>query len=312
MSRPPATILDRSPGETASGTEYARYSISAEGREAYVYEPAHVAPYEHTSMLLLVHGMAASRESAEVGAFLAQRDAALDQGIVVGAASHGNLWGNQRVMDDLANVYDWAARRHWIDSVAMFGHSMGGMGVIVAASRHPVPALAGVACMNGMIDVYEYASPFTLSAYGVSTWDELPAAMAGHDPVNDPASNWAGVNVLFIATPSDGTRAMAEAFIARAATPETIDALYGTHGHNDNPFLEETSSWLSGVMVPYDPAQAPPTHYPVPGWDDEPDPAPIPPPASDYRGLRFTDGTPAGLYLTSGEQVSAGVASAIH
>ena len=195
MSRPPATILDRSPGETASGTEYTRYSISAEGREAYVYEPAHVAPYEHTSMLFLVHGMAASRESAEVGAFLAQRDAALDRGAIVAAASHGNLWGSQRVMDDLANVYDWAAHRYWIDSVAMFGHSMGGMGVVVAASRNPVPNLTGVISMNGMIDVYEYGDQTTLSSYGVASWAELPAAMAGHDPVNDPASNWASVNI---------------------------------------------------------------------------------------------------------------------
>lgn len=293
MSRPFATILNRIPGETASGTEYMRYSISIEGREAYVYEPAHVALYEHTSLLLLVHGMTGSRESAEVGAFLTQRDAALDQGIVVGAASHGNLWGNQQVMDDLANVYDWAARRYWIDSVSMFGHSMGGMGVIVAASRHPVPTLAGVVCMNGMIDAYEYASPFTLGAYGVPTWAELPAAMVGHDPVNDPSGNWEGESILFIATSSDGSRGMAEAFISRAVTPEKIDTLYGTHGHNDNPFAGEAAAWLSGAMVPYDPDQVEPTHYPVPAWPDAPEPSPI-------RG-----GSPGpGIFDTSGAEVS--------
>lgn len=311
MTRPPTTILNRTPGTTSAGQEYTRFSLSIGGRLAYVYAPDLVGLYEHTSLLFLVHGVSSSREATEAGEFREQRDAALDRGAIVAASTHGDLWGNQQVMDDLANVYDWAARRYWIDSVAMFGHSMGGMGVVVAASRNPVPNLTGVISMNGMIDVYEYGDQTTLSSYGVTSWAELPAAMAGHDPVNDPASNWASVNILFIATPSDGTRAMAEAFIARAATPEAIDTLYGTQGHNDNPFTSEAAAWLDGVMLPYDPNQDEPTHYPVPAWPDEPEPEPIRPPTSGH-GLRFTDGTPAGLYLTSGEQVSARVASTMH
>lgn len=305
MTRPPATILNRTTGATSTGQEYTRFSLSIEGRLAYVYAPARVGLYEHASLLFLVHGMASSRDAAEAGEFQKQRDAALDRGAIVAAASHGNLWGNQQVMDDLANVYDWAAHRYWIDSVAMFGHSMGGMGVVVAASRKPVPNLAGVVSMNGMIDVYEYGDPYPLSAYGVSSWAELPAAMAGHDPVNDPASNWAGANLLFIATPSDGTRAMAEAFIARAATPETIDALYGTHNHNTNPFTSEAAAWLAGVMLPYDPDQAEPTHYPVPAWPDAPEPSPIGG-GSPGSGLYRTDGTPVALYTTAGAAVRIG------
>lgn len=298
------TILGRSSGITESGGEYIRYSIATNGREAYVYEPARVRRNEHTSMLILVHGMASSREAAESGPFREQRDAALDAGFIVAAPSTGNLWGNQQVMGDLATVYDWAAHRYWIDAVTMFGHSMGGMGVVVAAARKPVPGVTALVSMNGMIDVYEYGDSHALSSYGVSSWDDLPAAMAGHDPVNDPAENWAGANILFIATPSDGTRAMSESFIARAATPGTMSALYGTHGHNSNPFSAESATYLADHMVAYDPDQDEPTYYPVPAWPDAPDPQPIGGGGQAGSGAHLTTGAPAHLYTTSGTPVS--------
>lgn len=298
------TILGRSSGITGSGGEYIRYSIATNGREAYVYEPARVRRNEHTSMLILVHGMASSREAAEGGPFGEQRDAALDAGFIVAAPSTGNLWGNQQVMSDLATVYDWAAHRYWIDAVTMFGHSMGGMGVVVAAARKPVPDLAAVVSWNGVLDTHEFGGEYPLGAYGATDYDDLLAKQAGHDPMRDPASNWAGANILFIATPTDGTRAMAEAFIARAETPETLTTLFHASNHNANPHAAEASAYLLAAMPPYDPDQDEPTHYPVPAWPDAPDPQPIGGGGQASSGAHLTTGVPAHLYTTSGTPVS--------
>lgn len=290
-------------GTTTLGTAYTRHDVTFVNRDAYVYAPTRTTAWTHTSLLFIIHGMTGTRAFAEEPLGLPHLEMALDRGWIVVSASNGNLWGNQQVMTDFRNLYEYAARRWWIDHTITYGHSMGGMASLVVGGRAEVPDLAGVGSLNGMIDTQAYHSDTTLSAFNASTWEELLVKQAGYDPVRDDPARWADLPVLLITTPSDGSLAQAEDFIDRAVTPETITHVNGSHTHVQNPFVAEVNTWLASLAPEYvdgqEIGQQPVPKWP--GWDDEPEP-PTPGPAGS--GVFDTSGAEVSLFTTSGARVS--------
>lgn len=290
-------------GTTALGTAYTRHDITFVNRDAYVYAPTRTTAWTHTSLLFIIHGMTGTRAFAEEPLGLPHLEMALDRGWVVISASNGNLWGNQQVMTDFRNLYEYAARRWWIDHTITYGHSMGGMASLVVGGRAEVPDLAGVGSLNGMIDTQSYRSYTILDAFNASTWEELLVKQAGHDPVRDDPARWADLPVLLITTPSDGSLAQAEGFIDRAVTPETITHVNGSHTHVQNPFIAEVNAWLAGLAPEYVEGQEIGSQ-PVPKWPGWDGGVEQPTPVPGGAGVFDTSGAEVSLFTTSGTPVS--------
>ena len=289
-------IRDETTGTTANGTQYTRFDLKFLNREAYALAPKATALWTHTTLLTVVHGMTGDRNTYSVASTWPIVQAALDRGWVVLSASHGNNWGNSYTMSGIQDGYNWAARRWWIDRNLLFGHSMGGMSVTVATGRKVIPDIAGTITLNAMLDVYDYRSPYTLSAYGATSWDDLPAKIVGHDPMSDPAEWWRDAPFLIVDTPSDTSLRQSDKFIARSVTPSVITHQTGSHGHNDNPFISEEVAWMDGRAPRYATGQAQGSQ-PVPKWDGW-DVAPAPAPSGS--GVYWSDGREASLYRGDG------------
>ena len=304
-SLPVVTIESRSSGATASGTPYTRFALTWAGSNAYVYAPDSTARNTHTVYVALLHGRANSREFAEGILGVGVRDAALDAGWVVSCLTSDATWGNDIFIGHLQALYNWAGHRWWLDSTITAGHSMGGMASLVVGERRPLPGLAGVASINGMIDTQAYRDTTTLTAYGASSWDDLLVKQAGHDPVRDDPEGWRGLPIWLTDNGGDGSTAKADLFVSRAVTPDLIERHTGTHTHVQNPFDADLQAWVTSLAPAYTADQTA-EWVAVPMWDGWE--SKLVSTAPYTSGAVFTNGSGAVLMTTSGTWASISLA----
>lgn len=291
---------------TPGGVLYDKSQVFPVDDSTGLFVPLHVQDGTGITLLITVHGWGSADEQGysfldgDVGQILGR--AAVDRGWVV-ASPHlsGSQWANDVAMTDFANLYAWANGRWNVERVVLHGTSAGALAVSVAAGQGIFPNLAAMVTIDGVYNLQNwYGSGASRkasvdAAWGTTTLEELQTLIPGHDPVNDPATNWAGLPIFMAASPADTVVAKvrhSDEFYGRAATPEEITYTTTSGGHvvPANYLFPQTIAWLDARVPPYSGGSGGGTV--------------TPPPLSSGSNLRATDGSPVVLRSTAGDVVS--------
>lgn len=245
--------------------------------------------------ILYAHGAGgAANQFSTLGAWAGLRNWLIDNGWGWIESSGGGLqpWGNQASQDAYDATIAYADSVYDIGTWVVLGRSMGGAVAARLYNDHRLTdtRFAGIMVNSGVQDLvwaYDFDSnrwtdAFN-SAWGVSSKAEFEIAVEGLNPVDGPASSWAGSNVLQLVGDADTTVPPAingYAMRTMYAGQPTLDLLDvragGDHSSTNGSYLqvEAMTSFLATVR------------------GDTPEP---PTPASAYRQLRR-------LYYSGGER----------
>lgn len=301
---------------TPAGTAYNKVLLNFGGQKAYAFVPSSVEDWDHTNLVVMNHGYADNytfidpNATPHHGANSAM--SFLDQGwIVVSHDTHGNNWGNDDAISDVMDVYDWAARKWYLDKVAVFGFSMGGMLTYNVTGNKVLPQMDAAITINGVVNARTNWQSELTRVYGGTTPQQTDAAMAGHDPARDDPQRWAGIPFFISSSPNDTvcpTPAQAQVFYDRAATKDKIT--FKTHSENhlgtSSFMVSDVLAWLNGLgFVKHNPNQVKPAVAPSPKWSTASSPT-----AAASSGVLNSAGDNVLLYTTDGVLVSvSGVAA---
>lgn len=167
--------------------------------------------------------------------------ALLDAGFAVASSNaHGTNWGNDKALDDYAQLYDWVTSIIGAPvSVSLVAGSMGGISALLCIAQARIPNVTHFA---GIYPACNLAACFTVSslrsainaAYGGAA--AYPAASVGHDPMLYDPAVYAGVRFRCWASPGDTTVKKVDnadaftALVAPVATEATVVTCSGNHG----------------------------------------------------------------------------------
>lgn len=151
-------------------------------------------------LVVVCHGFAASPANYSTPAHRADLDLLAETGcvVVIGALGGASTWGNDTFLARLDDIRTWAASAYGADltRMALVGDSMGGMGALNYAWRHPalVHAVAlrvPVVAADALHDRDAGLGAAIDDAYGG------PAAWEGtHKVLHDPALNTAAITAF--------------------------------------------------------------------------------------------------------------------
>lgn len=299
-----------------AGTAYNKVLLNFGGQKAYAFIPSAVEDWDHTNLVIMNHGYADNytfidpNATPHHGANSAM--SFIDQGwVVISHDDHGNNWGNDDAMSDIMDVYDYAAKRWYLDKVAVFGFSMGGMLTYNVTGNKILPQMDAAITINGVVNARTNWQSELTRVYGGTTPQQTDAAMVGHDPARDDPQRWAGIPFFISSSPKDTvcpTPDQAQVFYDRVATKEKIT--FRTHSENhlgESSFMvPEVVSWLGSLgFKKHEPTQPKPSSAPTPKWDSSSSTTP----KATHSGVMDSSGNAVILRWVSGEQALLGVSA---
>ena len=161
-------------------------------------------------LLIYCHGVGGDQTEFGLADYAGLRSWLHDQGWAALEANGGGPgWGNQTQRDTYRAAYDVVAADYEVTDVIVFGRSMGG---IIGSWLHLYdPAISakskGLILCGAVQDLgWAYDATFATSiraAYGTSDRTSTMTAVAGHNPIDFPAGDYAGSSILFQAGDAD-------------------------------------------------------------------------------------------------------------
>lgn len=241
---------------TANGTSYTVHTATVAGGGA-TYWGVPDASTGPVPAVLYCHGAAgAANQFATLAAWTGLRDWLIDNGWIwiEGAGGGSQPWGNQASQDAYDASFDHVDALLDIDYVVVLGRSMGGaVGARLYVDRRVGDARwVGFISNSGVQDLVwaydwdggRWTAAFN-SAWGVSSKPQFEAAVAGLNPIDGPATEWAGAKVIQLWGDADDTVPPADNAIAMRAMyagQPTVDGFDvragGDHSSTNGSYLE--------------------------------------------------------------------------
>lgn len=287
---------------TPNGVSYTEEMVTPVDDLTRVWVPDHVQDATDVTLVIVAHGWGGGNGHMTSPAVVKFPHGCVDRGHVVACGDlHGDSWANPTAMGDMAELHAWADARWNVTHVVYHGTSAGVLTSAVAAGRGVLPNLAGMVLIDGVLNPQQFYGQSTSAAtsmnaaWGTTDATSFAAAIVGHDPVNDPATNWANIPIFMAASPNDVTvrkTPNSDEFYARLTTPGVVTYTATTGGHvTEGNFLHpQALAWLDTIAPAYS------------GGTSTPPPDP-PPPSGGSSNLRTTDGTPVLVKATDGTTV---------
>lgn len=158
---------------------------------------------------------------------------------VVSHNQHGNGWGNQQSLDDMAISYRYIRDHYNLGPVVLAGASMGGVASLNIAQQRVIPGVVG---WIGWYPICSLIQGYTIAgfsadintAYGITQQSQIPSA---YDPLQQFGYAFRGIPMRFYASSGDTTAVEASNSTPMAALvlPYTTEAVVVqcTGGHGD-------------------------------------------------------------------------------
>lgn len=217
--------------------------ITTATQDATFTKPASFTPELPVPLAVYFHGQGdTSGGRIDDPTMIALRDAGF---ATMTCDFHGNNWGNQAAINDLADLLAWVTAGVTVGPVLLFGASMGGLASLNALHRGALASYdvrGWYGTMPACNLAVAYAVPtnnFTTqirTAYGFASDAGYAAATAGYDPVL-AGSSFPLIRYRFLASPED-TLVTKEGHtdVMREALPDGVRensllVTSGAHGH---------------------------------------------------------------------------------
>lgn len=249
---------------TPTGTGYERVTVGlSTGDPALLTVPTSAQLGSPVTLVIGCHGHGGSNNTFETHApSLGVRDRMTDDGYVfMSPHMHGNTWGNQVAMDDIAAAYAYAAALWTVSNVLLFGGSMGGLAAVNAGRKGVVPDVRAVAVVAPALNLrsnYDSASykPSVEAAYGVATdGADYDSKTAGFDPILSDPAEYNGDRYRFYHSPDDTAITKvshSDLFVANGLTAQMADfqllTMAGGHLEAGNYDAEDTSEFFAAAL----------------------------------------------------------------
>ena len=303
------TVLSAQAKTTQGGVAYVRESLAFGQDAATAYVPTRVVDGSEITLVIYAHGYGATEADLDT-AYAITRDGMLSRGwVIVAGRNGGQVWGNQKAMDQIASQRAWAGERWQVRRVILWGGSMGGLTVLNALGRNLVAGVAATIAYVSVVDSSAMGSDFhasIMSAYGAASMAEVPAKAAGYDPARDDPQKWANKPIFLNQGTTDAVVVKAkhgDAFMARAVTPDKITYNVSDHAHSVSGLASVENAALAFADL-HAPA------YVAPSTDPGPPPpsggGTTDPVAPSGSGVYWSDGREASLYRADGTLVRLG------
>lgn len=202
-------------------------------------------------VVLYAHGAGgAANQFATLPAWGSMKNAIIDAGIgwVECTGGGDRSWGSPAAQAAYVAAYEAVAGILNIGPVIILGRSMGGAVAQWLYTQSDIPNMVGLMVNSGVQDLVAYYDAYGVagntigqaqmrSAWGVADTAEFYDVMETENPVNYPASLWAGLNLLQLAGTSDTTVPPVDhAYAIRAvySGQPAIDDLYTTAGDHSS------------------------------------------------------------------------------
>lgn len=265
---------------TASGTSYTELTVYPLGGtdKALVCVPTSKADGTATVLAIAAHGSGGNEQQINIARMTEMRDGWLDRGwIVASAMAHDRAWASDTALTDYTNVHNWVNAIWPVYDTMLHGESMGGLTMMVLASKKLIPTVRAVASIDGALNLraaYDMAGQAYGSqirtAYGMAAdGSDYTAKAAGHDAVLLDMTTFNGLRLFVEGSPNDlniPKASHADVFVtnlgANAAVLVTKTGT-GTHVTAENFFPTDVLAFMDAAT----------TTPPAPVW---PTPPPLP------------------------------------
>lgn len=263
---------------TASGTSYIELTVFPFGGtdKALVCVPTAKADGTPSVLAMAAHGSGGNEQQINIDRMLSTRDGWLDRGwIVASAFAHDRAWASNAALTDFTNVHAWVNAIWPVTDTMLHGESMGGLTMMVLASKHLIPTVRAAVSIDGALNLrsaYDntgqtYGTQIK-AAYGIATdGSDYAAKTAGHDAVLLDMTTFNGLHLFVEGSPNDAhipKTQNADVFVANLgnnAARLVTKTGTGTHVTAENFFPTDVLAFMD-------------TALPVPAW---PAPVPLPP-----------------------------------
>jgi len=265
---------------TASGTSYIELTVYPFGGtdKALVCIPTSKADGTQSVLAIAAHGSGGNEQQINIARMIETRDGWLDRGWIVGSAmAYDRAWSNDNALTAYTNVHDWVNSIWPVYDTMLHGESMGGLTMMVLASKGLIPTVRAVASIDGALNLraaYDMAGQAYGSqirtAYGIAAdGSDYAAKTAGHDAVLLDMTTFNGLRLFVEGSPNDlhiPKASHADVFVANlGANAEVLVTKTGTGTHvtAENFFPTDVLAFMDAAT----------TTPPAPVW---PPPQPLP------------------------------------
>lgn len=263
---------------TASGTSYIELTVYPFGGtdKALVCVPTAKADGVTSVLAIAAHGSGGNEQQINLARMVSTRDGWLDRGFIVASAmAHDRAWANNAALTDIVNVHAWVNAIWPVRDTLLHGESMGGLTMLVLASKDMIPTIRAVASIDGALNM-RHAYDNTAQAYGsqiraaygiAADGSDYAAKTAGHDAVLLDMTTFNGLHLFIEGSPNDvhiPKAQNADVFVANLGANAEVLATRtgtGTHVTAENFFPNDVLAFMDAAL-------------PAPEW---PDPEPLPP-----------------------------------
>jgi pimeloyl-ACP methyl ester carboxylesterase len=241
---------------TPNGTVYTVYSATVTDAGTVKWGVADAAAgTANIPAILYCHGSGgASNQFETLSAWTGLRNWLMDNGFawIEGTGGGTKSWGNEAARIAYDTSYAHVAGVLDLGPVIPLGRSMGGVVAQYLFTQSPVvaPACVGAIINSGVQSLaawYEAGidQPAVLSAYGATDSASFYAAIEGYEPLDFPATAWAGKKIIQLVGDSDTTVPAEDhglAMRAHYAGQPSLDLLDiragGDHSATNGSYLE--------------------------------------------------------------------------
>jgi len=156
---------------------------------------------------------------------------------VIASNGHANNWGNQNVLDDNLDAYNYMAARMTVTKVIMIGSSMGGLASSLAVPDGRIPNIKGVVGIDAVFNlanlygVSAYTSAID-TAYGITRGTLSGATSAGGTSL-PTTSSFPTVGTLLVVGNGTANREVVTTTGASNGTSVAVTAFANSHASGD-------------------------------------------------------------------------------
>lgn len=255
----PTMVLTDGSNGNAPVVASVRETTSVSGQNMLMLIPEELPAATPTTLVLYGHGSggaytdvyAQSAHKAVAGALVA------NGWIVASSAMHGNNWGNQDAIDDLADLITWAQEFYNVVNVVTWGASMGNMAALngYATDQLNLIGHVGSAAATNLAAFFATSLKAAIkTAYGFTLDADYATATAGYDPNLHSGTEWTGKRLRFYVVSDDATAPEADnsAIVVAAAAATAAEATVvvngtGGHGSANNYPAALIKAWIASI-----------------------------------------------------------------